>query len=213
MFFITKGTIMRAIITLLILAAVTLSAALIPSKSYTTITAVNGNRVTLQNPIGINGESALVVRTLASGEFATAYIMQTSDNKAYLIDNDPVDGGHLANIKPTLKVGDRVIGGFLYDKVIILAPNRETFNKVQANYGINSIDPDTFAAYLKANNQSPSRSAYKKFAKMVGVGLFIIAKSNTIEVYDPISQKTLSKSSFNRVGTKNIKPFYNTFSE
>jgi len=205
---------MRAIITILIFALATINANLIPSKSYTTISSVNGNRVTLQSPIGVNGESALVVRTLSSGDYATAYIMQTSNNSAILIDNDPLDGGHLANIKPLLKVGDRVIGGFLYDKVLILAPNRESFNQIQANYGINSIDPDTFAAYLKANNQSyPSRSSYKKFAKMVGVGLFIIAKGNTIEVYDPISQKTLSKSSFNRVGTKDIKPFYNTFSD
>ena len=205
---------MRAIISILVFSICTIYANYIPSKSYTTISAVDGNRVTLQTPIGVNGQSALVVRTLANKDFATAYIMQTSNNKAVLIDKDPLDGGHLANIKPILKVGDRVLGGFLYDKVLILAPNYKSFKLIESKFGINSIDPDTFAAFLKANNQNyPSSSSYKKFAKMVGVGLFLVTKGNTIEIYDPISQKTLAKSSFNRVGTKNIKPFYNTFSD
>jgi len=204
---------MRTTIITILFTLTTIYASVIPSKSYTTITSINGNRVTLQNPIGINGESALVVRSLPSGDFATAYIMQTSSNKAILIDKDPTDGGRLATIKPTLKVGDRVIGGFLYNKIVILAPNRATFNAIESNLGVKSIDPDIFLGYLKANKQNyPSSSSYKKFAKMVGVGLFIIAKGNTLKIYDPISQKTLSKKSFSKVGSINIKPFFNTFS-
>jgi len=189
-----------------------LVASLIPSKSYTTVTSVNGYNVTLANKIGIKYQTALVVRTLSNGDFATAYIMQTSSNQAKIVDTDPTNGDNLANIKPAVKVGDKVIGGFLYDKVVILANNKESFNQIQTQLGINSLTPDTFAAFLKANNQNyPNSNSYKKFAKMVGVGLFIIQKNNSIEVYDPISEKILSKMDFKNRGNKDIKPFYSTF--
>jgi hypothetical protein len=205
---------MRGFFATFLTLTATIYANMLPQKSYSTITAINGNSVTLSSPIGLNGESAIVVRSLANGDFATAYIMQTSNNKARLIDSDPTSGNKLATIKPILKVGDKVIGGFLYDKVIILAPNKESLSQIEATYGIKSIDPDTFAAYLAANGSSyPSASSYKKFAKLAAVGLFIIAKANSLEIYDPISQRVISKAPFTPSGNKKIKPFYNTFKD
>jgi len=205
---------MRALLLTLVATFSLIYANSIPSKSYTSIVSVNGNRVTLQSPIGVNGESALVVRTLPTGEFATAYIMQTSKNKAILIDTDPTDGKHLANIKPALKVGDSVIGGFLYKKVMILAPNKDSFKEIENNFGIKSMNPDIFLAFLKANKKSyPTKILYKKFAKMVGVGIFLIADEYDVKVYDPISQKTLTKSSYLNTGLRDVKPFYNTLEE
>jgi hypothetical protein len=211
MVFITKGSFMKSVLSILIATISLIYASSIPSKSYTTITSVNLNHVTLEEPIGVNGESALVVRTLATGEFATAYIMQTSKNKAVLVDNDPTNGKHLANIKPTLKVGDRVLGGFLYHKIMVIAPNKDSFKEIQNKFGIHSINPDLFLAFLKAKKHKyPNRTLYKKFAKLVGIGLFLIAKDDDVSIYDPISQKILKKTSFLNTGLSDIKPFYNT---
>jgi len=205
---------MKRILSILIATISLIYATSLPSKSYTTITSVNKNRVTLQDEIGVNGQTALVVRTLSTGDFATAYIMQTSKNRAVLVDKDPTNGKHLANIKPALKEGDRVLGGFLYDKVMVIAPSKESFNEIQKKYSIHSLNPDLFLAFLKAKKVSrPNKKHYKEFAKMVGVGLFIIVTEDYANVYDPISQKVIAKSEYLNTDLSNIKPFYNTLED
>jgi hypothetical protein len=175
----------------LILIATIFSFAInIPSKTYTTITSVNGNRVTLSEPLPINGMSALVVRSTSSGEYALVFIKQTSKANAVIIDKDPVGGKNLAKLKPIPKVGDRVIGGFNYDKALILAPNNR-YNQIVSQLGVKAINPELYMAY-KANGGS---SSYNDFAKVAGIGLVIVTNGNTLEVIDAISQETILKES------------------
>ncbi len=183
-------------------------AALIPFKNYSQIITISNN-IELNNNLGLNNMSGLVVRNINGVDYAIAYIKQISNKKAILIDKDPLNGGHLANIKPIIKIGDSVIGGFLYDKYILLAPNKKAFTQIKNSFNLEPLDSDLFLAYLKAKQkESPSSSDYKEFAKISGVGLFIIAKNNIIKLYDPISQKVIKKVSFNFDNSINIKPFY-----
>jgi len=200
---------MGRLLTLFLLMFNTIFALNIPQTSYSTITQVNGNAITLQNSLGANGTSGVIVRNVGGRDYILAYIKQVSPNKAVIIDSDPIDGNPLANIKPIAKVGDRVIGGFLYSKVMILAPNRDDFNALQSSFGINSINPDYFLAYLKGS--SPSSSDYKKFAKLMGIGLFLIAKNGILTLYDPISQEVIAKEAYKSKSKINITPFYTNF--
>ena len=179
---------MRAIIILLTLSIYSLAINL-PYKFYTTIASVNGNSVTLSEAMPYKGMSALVVRYTPNGEYALVFINQTSNsNRATIIDKDPVGGGHLAMLKPTPKVGDRVIGGLNYDKVLLLAP-KSRYNQIISQLGVNSINPELYQAYI-ANSKS---RGYRDFAKLTGIGLVIVAKGNTLEVIDAISEKTILK--------------------
>ncbi len=162
----------------------------IPNRVYTTIASVNGSSVTLNEALPIKGMSALVVRSTNSGEYALVYIKSNGDNRATIIDSDPVGGKNLAKLKPTPKVGDRVIGGFNYDKVLVLAP-KNRYNQIVSQLGVKVIDPELYMAY-RANGGS---SSYKDFAKIAGVGLVIVANGNTIEIIDAISEETILKES------------------
>jgi len=183
----TKGLIMIKILALFILGISFTYANLIPQKSYTTLTAVNGNSVTLQNPLGVNGQSGIIIRTLPTGNFVTSYIMQTSSNKAIIIDKDPIDGKNLATLQEVAKVGDRVIGGFLYDKVVILAPSKAIFEQVQNMLQVKSIDPDIYGSFVKTGG-----SSYKKFAKLTGIGLIIVVKGKKVKIIDAITNKIIA---------------------
>lgn len=185
------------------------SAFFIPSKSYSQIENINNKKITLTQNLGLNSISGLVIRNINGIDYAIAYIKQINNKKAILIDKDPLNGDPLANIESIIKVGDRVIGGFLYDKYILLAPNKKAFMQIKNSFNLKPINSDFFLAYLKAKQKNtPSSSDYKEFATMVGVGLFIIAKNNTIELYDPITQNVIKKVLFKFDNSIEIKPFY-----
>ena len=188
-------------------------ASLIPYKSYATITNVTNKEVILDNAIP-NNMSALVIRMLDNSEYAIAYIKKVANNRAKIIDKDPLNGGKLANIKPIVKVGDKVEAGFLYNKYILLAPNKEAYDSIKSSFKLHPISSDLFLAYLKSKRKnSPNALDYKEFAKLLGVGLFIIAKNNSIELYDPISKSVVKKVPFTFDNSIEIKPFYTTLAE
>ncbi len=189
-------------------------ASLIPYKSYATITAVKNDTVVLDKNLPLNNMSALVIRNIESNQYAIAYIKQKNANRATIIDKDPLGGDKLANLKPTVAVGDKVEAGFLYDKYILLAPNKQAYEAIKNNFALNPINSELFLAYLKAKHTStPSSNDYKEFAKLLGVGLFIIAKDNTLELYDPISKATIKKVTFNFDNSIKIKPFYTNLAQ
>ena len=203
---------MKRVISILVTLSLTLMASFIPSKTYTTVTSVNGDTVTMANSFALNGMSGLVLRHLSTGDYALVYVKQIAPKKAEIIDKDPLGGKALANIKPIPKVGDRVIGGFLYSKVMVLAPNRDTFVNIQNRFGIKSINPDLFMSFLASRgSSSPSSNDYKAFAKLTHVGLFVIFKNGFITLYDPISESEIGKVMMDISNYSAMKPFYNTF--
>ena len=187
-------------------------AGFIPSKTYTQVVAVNGDRITMAEPFALNGMSGLVVRNLSTGRYALVYVKQIAPKEAVVIDTNPLNAKGLAKIKPVVKVGDRVIGGFLYDKVMVLAPNRSSYINIQNRFGIRSINPDLFMAFLAVRGSStPSSSDFKEFAKLNGIGLFVIFKNGFVALYDPISEETIGKMMMDISAYNEVKPFYNTF--
>ena len=204
---------MLKVVVFLSFLALNLMAGFIPSKTYATVTGVNGDTITLSNPFAINGMSGYLLRRLNSGkEYALLVVKQVSPNRAVVIDKDPLNGKGLANIRPIPKVGDRVVGGFLYDKVMVLAPNRDTFINIQNRFGIRSINPDIFMSFLLSKGSSyPSSSDYKEFAKLSGVGLFVIFKNGFVTLYDPLSEVELKKVMMDISNYQAMQPFYNTF--
>ena len=184
-------------------------ALIIPNTTYNSVTNIHNNTIFLSSNSGIYNQSGVVIREVGGRDYIVAYIKKVDKNRAKIIDKDPIDGNPLANIKPTVKVGDRVIFGFLYDKVVILAQNKELYNSIRMQIGVKTINPDYFLAFLKG--KEPSSKDYENFAKMVGVGLFIIAKDGIIKLYDPISKSVILKESYNINSTKKQEPFFTNF--
>ena len=203
---------MKKILLIFVTLFSTLIANFIPPKTYTNVSFVNGDTITMANSFAKTGMSGLVLRQINGVNYALVYVKQIAPNKAVIIDKDPLGGKNLANIKPKVKVGDRVIGGFLYDKVMVLAPNRDTFVNIQNRFGIKSINPDLFMSFLaNRGSNNPSKSNFKEFAKLTHIGLFVIFKNGFITLYDPISDSELSKVMMDISTYNAMKPFYNTF--
>ena len=199
--------------TIFILTILTINANLIPQKSYGSVEEVTSSNIKVSNLIAKDGMSAAVVRSFPNGkELIVSYIMKKG-SRVVVIDKDPLDGRGLARPKALVKVGDKVISGFLYDKVMILANNKENFYNIQSQFGIDSLNPDNFMAFLAAKGKSSyNYSDLREFGKLVGIGVFVVQKGNRLEVVDAISKKVINSANFNSSNKAKIKPFYNSFS-
>lgn len=164
------------------------------NKTYATVTAINGDKITLSAQMPYSGMSALLVRNTPNGNFALAYL-KTNGSSATIIDKDPLDGNPLATLKLTPKIDDQVIGGALYNKVLILAPNTQIESQIKSRYGFETINKELFRSYLATKNSSANATSYKAFAKLVGIGLIVIVKESQIKFYDPISETVIAQES------------------
>ena len=165
------------------------------SKTYATVTAINGESVTLSNPMPYPNMSGIVLRNTPNGDFALLYLKMNGVN-GEIIDKDPLGGNPLATLKTVPRVGDSVIGGFLYDKALIVALSKEQETKVKNRYPITTVDSQLFQSYLANSGKSVNAQSYKAFAKLLGVGLIFIVEGNSIKIYDPISEAVIAKESF-----------------
>ena len=165
------------------------------SKTYATVTAINGESVTLSDPMPYPHMSSIVLRNTPNGNFALLYLKIDGTN-GQIIDKDPLGGNPLATLKTIPKVGDRVIGGFLYDKVLIIAANKEQEEKVKNRYPITTVDSQLFKSFLASSGKSVNAQSYKAFAKLVGIGLIFIVEGSSVKIYDPISEAVIATESF-----------------
>jgi pimeloyl-CoA synthetase len=200
---------MRALIALIIFLNFA-NALLIPKTYSAQIIKINGNYITLSNPIGVNGTSGAVVRNMQDGsKIIVSYVKQINNNQAKIIDTNPLNAKSLAKFKTLADKKDIVIGGVLYEKIAVLAKNKQDFLNIQSTFAINSINPDIFLTYLATKNKSSyNLNDLNEFGKMFGVGIFIIQKDNSLEVIDTISKEVINKVKYNATKGE-IKPFFN----
>jgi len=202
-------------IALILLTALPLFAGFFPSTVHTSIAAAQGDTVTLRSPFPTNGMSGIVIHNYGNDlQAITAYIAQTSKGKANVISRDIIHHDELPAIKTPVQSGDRVIGGYLYNNVLILAPDADTYAKVTSSYTRNWVHPDLFAIYLsKKGDAYPTLENLSAFAKDFQVGLICIVQKNAMILLDPISGKTIKKKAMNNLPAKAQFPFYMHFEE
>jgi len=181
-----------------------------PTQINTTITAVNANSVTLSKPLPVTGMSGVVIHQFdARVQAIVGYIAKTTGNSARTIKGTAITHTSLPSVKNSYRVGDSVIGGYMYDNILLLAPNEKVYADITRGSNKNWIHPDIFATFLSKNSQGlPTRENLEIFAKEYQVGLIYIVKKSVAILYDPISHSVVGKREFNsEVG--NIKaPFY-----
>ena len=107
-----------------------------------------------------------------------------------------------------------MIGGYLYNNVLVLAPNAETYSKITRSGGRFWIHPDLYAAYLaREGDSTPSTSNLAGFAREAQVGLVYIVQKGQAILFDPISSRVVGKTAFQPVGHTAKYPFYTRFSK
>jgi hypothetical protein len=119
---------------ILLLGTFPLLAGFFPPTVHTTVTAVDGNRVTLAKPLPVNGMSGIVMHSFGKGlQAITAILTQTAPGQATVRKGDLLQHKGLPTPKSVAVPGDKVIGGYLYNNVLVLAPNAETYSKITRN--------------------------------------------------------------------------------
>jgi hypothetical protein len=202
-------------IALIALTALPLFAGFFPSTVHTSISSVSGESVSLKSAFPVTGMSGVVIHDYGHNLKAiTKTLMQTAPKKAKILPNDAIVHDELPTIKTPVRAGDKVIGGYLYNNVLLLAPDANTYAKITSSIHKKWIHPDLYALFLSQEGEGePTRENLLIFAKKYQIGLIYIVKKNSAVLLDPLSGQIISKKAMNSTPTKAQYPFYMRFDE
>jgi hypothetical protein len=206
---------MRKIV-LIILSALPLCAGFFPPTVHTGVAAVKGADITLNKPFPVTGMSGVVIHNYGNAlEAITGYITQvSSDGTSRLIAKEIIHHEKLPTIKTLIAKGDKVIGGYLYDNVLLLAPDADIYAKITKGTSKKWVHPDLLATFLSELGETyPTRANLALFAKEYQVGLVYIVKKSSAVLLDPISGQIVGKRAFKGAPKKAQSPFFMRFGE
>ena len=200
-------------IALIALTALPLFAGFFPSTVTTSVASVSGKNITLRSSFPVNGMSGVVIHNYGQGlQAITNRIIQTSAGHATLGDNDVIEHDNLPTINTPVARGDKVIGGYLYSNVLVLAPDADSYAKATSSASRTWIHPDLYALYLSQEGEGiPTRQNLASFAKKYQVGLIYIIKKGAVVLLDPISGKHVGKKGISGLPAKAQFPFFMRF--
>ena len=201
-------------IALIALLSLPLFAGFFPQTVHTSVKSVQGNTITLNKKFPINGMSGVVIHNYGNDLKAiTSRISQnSSDESVLLVSSDILHHDELPTIKTPVSPKDKVIGGYMYNNVLLLAPDADTYAKIISTHNKKWIHPDLFALYLSNQGEErPTKENLAGFAKKHQVGLVYIVRKNSAVLLDPISGKIVSQKSMTDLPKKGTFPFYMRF--
>jgi len=199
---------------LIALTALPLFAGFFPATVNTSVASVEKENISLKSAFPVTGMSGVVIHNYSNQlEAITAYITQTSSNgAAKVVDRDIIHHEELPTVNTTVTPGDRVIGGYLYHTVLLLAPDADTYAKITASHHKLWVHPDHYAIFLSKEGESrPTRENLKAFAKEYQVGLIYIVRNGSAVLLDPISGKIVGEKSVAGLPEQAQSPFYMRF--
>ena len=197
-------------LSLLLFCSLPLFADFFPKSIHTKVTSISHDTIKLQNTFPVKGMSGVVIHPYAKSVAAiTSYVVQNSKSEVKLLKTSLLEHDKIPTINTKVKKGDKVIGGYLYDNVLLLAPDVKTYQHITTTEYKNWIHPDLFAVYLSSiGDEKATRENLKSFAKKYQVGLVYIVRKNSAVLLDPISSKILSKKSMQHLPKEGKYPFY-----
>ncbi len=205
---------MHKIIALMAFAALPLFAGFFPSTVHTSISSAAGDNATLKSPLPVNGMSGIVIHDYGNELKAiTTYVTQTaSDGSAKLIAKDIMDHESLPMINTAVKAGDQVIAGYLYNNILLLAPDAHTYAKITSSHNKKWVHPDLFALFISQEGDAyPTRENLAAFAKDYQVGLVYIVRQNSAVLLDPISGQIVGEKAMSDLPAQGEYPFHMRF--
>ena len=211
---------LRIFLSLFISFSSILSAAVVPSQTVTTLQQVSkgGGIVEAGNlPEGISG---IVIRRFDEKHeavIATAVVKNSTEERSE-VELQPfrlLPQHKLPAVKAEPKSGDKVILGYLYDRVLPIVPNSRSFQKAKESFsGLTLVHPDLFAVELASDRDAlPHRNNFQKMCKKQHIGLVMFMFKDGTDFIDCISWKRVAKSDVTAVSDELTAPFYNRFGE
>ncbi|HFU77795.1 MAG TPA: hypothetical protein ENK98_06180 [Epsilonproteobacteria bacterium] len=202
-------------IALIALTALPLFAGFFPQTTHTTVSKISDKSVILNNPFPVDGMTGIVVHNYGNdAEAITSRVRQNTSGKVTLLDGDIIHHDNLPTISTSVAAGDKVIGGYLYNNVLVLAPNAQVYKNITSTYHKTWIHPDLFALFLaEIGDNIPTTENLKAFAKSYQVGLIYIVGHDGAKLLDPISGQIVGQKPMTGLPEKGKSPFFMRFDE
>jgi hypothetical protein len=203
-------------VALIALLSLPLFAGFFPQTVHTSIKSIKENKIILNKKFPVNGMSGVVIHNYGNDLTAiTTRIAQTaSDGSASLVTTNILHHEELPTIKTAVSPKDKVVGGYLYGNVLLLAPDADTYAKIISQHKKTWIHPDLFALYLSVEGEErPTKENLSHFARKYQVGLVYIVRKDSAVLLDPISGKIVSQKSMKNLPPKGAFPFYMRFEQ
>jgi len=209
---------LRTFLSLFILFLSILSADVIPSRTVTTLQEVSKNKGIVAAGNLTEGISGIVIRRFDEKHeaiIATA-VLTSSTEKRSEVELKPftqLSQHKLPTVKAEPESGDKVVLGYLYDRVLPIVPNGVSFQKAKESFsGLTLIHPDLFAVELASERDAlPHRNNFRKMCEKQHIGLVMFMFKDGTDFIDCISWKRVAKSDVTAVSDELSAPFYNRF--
>ncbi len=105
--------------------------------------------------------------------------------------------------------GDLVIFGYLYNRAAIIAPNYQTYDRIQKSYDLEWVHPDLFAAELaKARHPAPEKEDFRTFCNKFALARLFVALKDHTDVVDCYSFEVIERLDLPSEGNETKLPFY-----
>jgi len=199
----------------ILLSTIFLTADGLPTAIETTIDSIQGKGATLSKTVP-KGRSGIVVHSYGNGLFAITHTaVSLGGGKATLGKYRALRHDSLPTVQTPPQGGDRVIFGNLYDNVLLIAPDEQSYTQVTKSMPTRVwIHPDIYAYYLIRNEEERiSLKNLRGFALENQVGLVALIARDGIRVLDPISGVYLRKLPLNIQISQAQSPFYARFDQ
>lgn len=202
-------------IVLIMLISLPLFASFFPQTIHTSISNVNDKAVTLKKPFPVSGMSGVVIHNYGNDLKAiTSRLVQHTSGDIRLIEGDIIHHDELPTINTTVQTGNKVIGGYLYNNILLLAPDAHTYAKITSMHKKRWVHPDLFALFLSNEGDArPTKENLASFAKSYQVGLIYIVGNGTAKLLDPISGHYVGQKTMSGLPSKGEAPFFMRFDE
>lgn len=201
---------MHKLVLTALIASLPLLADFFPQTLYRSISAVGEKSVALSAPLPVSGMSGIIIHNYGNElEAITGRVIQESDGTVTLKKKEIVHHDKLPTIKTAIAPGDRVVGGYLYDNVLLIAPDADTYTRITSQYSKNWIHPDLLALFLSKEDEAlPTKEILAKFSDAYHVGLVCIVKKGKMVLLDPVSGAHVAERAMSVLPQKGKYPFY-----
>lgn len=211
---------LRTLLSLFILTITLLNGGMLPQKVETALEKVSKKEGVV--PVGNlkEGTSGIVIHSFDKNHEAivAAAIVKRSDKESSTVEFVPfkeLSQHKLPAIKVTPAIGDKLLLGYLYDRVLPIVPNAASFKKAKDSFPeLTLVHPDLFAVELASERDAlPHKNNFQKVCTKLHLGLVMFMYKDGTSFVDCKSWKRVGRSEVTATEGELVAPFFNRFGE
>ncbi len=211
---------LRTLLSLFILTITLLNGGVLPQKVETALEKVSKKEGVI--PVGNlkEGTSGIVIHSFDKKHEAivAAAVVTKSDesgSKIMFLPFKELSQHKLPTIMVKPAAGDKLLLGYLYDRVLPIVPNAASFKKAKESFSeLTLVHPDLFAVELASERDAlPHKNNFQKICTKLHLGIVMFMYKDGTSFVDCKSWKRVGWSEVAAADGELVAPFFNRFGE